>query len=184
MTEIRQGESQQELFGQFSEEEGSADRFAPPPKSQKPILLSTSIEQLILVGILSILALCLVFFLGLLRGRSLDTEGTRTVGTTLAVPAVPKETSRVALITPKVLENSAAAIDATRPYTLILVTYKKQVQAEREAAVLKNGGYPAYISAKGGYYVVAIGRYANGSEAKKDLKFFEKKYKGSYLIRR
>ena len=74
MTDIKQGETQKEFFGEFSGEPQRVERFPSIQKTQKPILLNTSAEQVLLAGIVLILALCFTFFLGVLRGRALQTE--------------------------------------------------------------------------------------------------------------
>src|SRR3989338_7078048 len=71
MTEINQEEMQQELFIEFADAAKKPERFIPQNKVNQPILLNTSVEQLILIGITMILVCCFVFFLGVLRGKSL-----------------------------------------------------------------------------------------------------------------
>src|ERR1041385_8424281 len=67
----KETQAQQELFSDFSAQPRAAERVPSIAKTQKPILISTTLEQLLLVGLISILVFCLVFFLGVLRGRSL-----------------------------------------------------------------------------------------------------------------
>lgn len=183
MAEIKE-ESQQELFREFSGEALRSERFPSIPKAQKPILLTTSTEQLILAGILLILSFCLVFFLGLLRGKAL-VQSPAVASAGLPPATVQAYRASAPAAAPKKTElPPASAVSAAKPYTIVLATYKKQAQAEREATALKRLNQPAFVTGSGEYFVVCVGHYANIAEAKKDLKFFGAKYKGAYLKRR
>lgn len=186
VTDFRQEECQKELFQEFSDEAKKTERFPALSKTQKPILISASLEQLIFWGILAILLLCFMFFLGVLRSKSLGgspVAAERSGGAVVhvQVPAPLKMTAPTASAKPA---DSPRAIDPAKPYTIVLVTYKKRTLAEKEAAGLKKSGQPAFVAASGDYFVVCIGQYANGGEAKKDLKIFDAKYKGCFLKRR
>ena len=188
MTERTQEESQQELFLEFSGESAKVERFPSIPKAQKPVLISTSAEQIILTGILSILALCLVFFLGVLRGRGLEqAKGLEPTTPRMATPAPEPRIKAPSAAAPRVLKQAEplkTPAELSKPYTIVLATYKKQSLAEREAELLKKAGQPAFVTGSGDYFVICVGHYANIGEAKKDLKYFGGKYKGCYLKRR
>ncbi len=186
MTELRQEESQKELFQEFSGETKKVDRFPTLPRTQKPILISTTAEQLIFCGILAILLLCFMFFLGVLRGKSLgrvQIPEVRSASLARSEPSVPLPTMPAASVAAKTPE-AGRATDPARPYTIVLVTYKKKALAEKEVAVLKKGGTPAFVASSGDYFVVCSGQYANIGEAKKDLRVFGGRYKGCFLKRR
>ena len=213
MTEIKQEETQQELFNQFSGELKKAERFPSISRPQKPILFSTSVEQIILVSILLILAGCFIFFLGIMRGKALASKDqiavsarpaplapqgdlkrvqpVRAVVTTqVTVKEVVATTPKVKLAAPAVLpakalaKPSPATLDLNKPYTIQLVTYKKKDLAEREVAGLRRNGFYSAIIASGDYYQVCVGQYAAKEEARKDLKVFGSKYKDCFLRRR
>lgn len=194
----RSQENQQELFREFAPEPQKPERIPGINKTHKPILFSTNIEQLILAGIVAILLACLVFFLGVLRGRSLRDLPARTltpqaaasIARPYAQPVSQAATRRAPgspSTTPSVQVPAAAAVmaaDPSKPYTIQLVTHKKKEYADHEASLLRRSGYPAIILQKGGYFVVCVGQYANKEEAKRDLKLFANKYKGCFLQRR
>ncbi len=190
MVETKQEETQQEFFKEFSGEAKRVERFVSLQRTQKPILLNTSIEQVILAGIVLILAACLVFFLGVVRGRHLSASEpvktlkvsplVRTPQTAVLARAVPANPERLPMKPPPV---SAAPQNLDKPYTIQLVTYKKKDLAEREMASLRRSGLSSMIIPSGDYYQVCAGRYSNKEEAKKDLQFFAAKYKGCYLRR-
>lgn len=188
MTDLRQGESQKELFQEFSGEAKKTERFPSLNKAQKPILISTYAEQLIFWGILAILLLCFMFFLGVIRGKSLGKPQVAAVKAESPSPSIPVQAQAPLKISgpsaPVKPADSLGAVDPVKPYTIVLVTYKKRTLAEKEAATLKKNGHPVFVTASGGYFVVSVGQYANRSEAKKDLRFFGVKYKGCFLKRR
>ena len=203
MSDLKPGETQHDLFGEVAPgQPKKSERFAPFHRTPKPILLSTSVEQIILTGILVILAGCLVFFLGVLRGRSL---GRVMVPPPLAAPmpapkpAVlvppvkkPEAARPVGVFRPapmptpavKIEPRPAPAADATKPYTLQLITYKKKDQAEGEAEELRRRGFQAFVAPSGAYYLVCSGQYGSKEEAVRDLQALGGKYKDCFLRRR
>lgn len=66
-------ENQQEFFPDFVKpSERKLEPRAPGMGSaQKPLLLTTTIEQILFVSIVGILVLCAVYFLGILRGKAI-----------------------------------------------------------------------------------------------------------------
>lgn len=180
MTEIKQEEIQQELFGEF----GSAGpkqkpRFPSLHKTQKPVLISTSIEQLLLTGILLILAACAVFFLGILRGKSLGSVVQVAPPSGVAARPVPVEGRK-----PSVQAPREPIRDLGKPYTMQLVTFKRQDLAEREVAELKKRGFYAFIIPSGDYYQVCAGQYVSKEDANRNLKLFSGRYKDCFIRRR
>src|SRR3989338_292738 len=182
MTDIKQSETQQDFFN-FSKPGKGPELPTYEPKFQKPILVTTSLEQIILVGILLILAACFVFFLGGLRGKAISGKAAEvpTVSSSVAGP------NAVAAVSPVLASNRpivavgnsvAAAVpqDAGKPYTIQLATYKRRDWAEKEGAALRRSGYFSLIVPNGNYFEVRAGQYANKEEAKKDLKFFASRY--------
>lgn len=178
MTEFKQGETQQEFFPGFSKAGKGAGRPVYESKLQKPILITTSIEQIILTGILLILVACFVFFLGVVRGKALGAgkqEALVVMDRSHVAPKIePVNVSRTTILVQ----------DPDKPYTIQLVTYKKQDLAEKEAANLRRSGYFSLIVPNGEFFEVRAGQYASKEEAKKDLKFFTSRYPGCYLRRR
>ena len=180
-------ETQQELFGEFSATPKKPERFPLISRTQKPILFSTNTEQLLMVGILFILALCGVFFLGVVRGKALlgqpITEAPVREQAAVTVPvravAAPAPAKQQAAPPPPL---PAAAV--SKPYTLGLVTHRKKELAEAEMNALRAQGFYSFIKADRDYFQVCVGQYASKDEAKRDLALFSSKYKDLYLRRR
>ncbi len=200
MIENRPPETQQELFREFSREPKKPERFPGIQKAHKPILVSTSVEHVLLGAILLILAGCFVFFLGVLRGKSLaGVSGVSAAPPVAQRPAGPlpvrMQTVRVAAPetasappavsqTPQPARATEARRDSGKPYTIQLVTYKKRDLAEKEVAALRRSGFYSAVIPSGDYYQVCVGQYAGMDDAKKDLKLFGSRYKDRFLRRR
>jgi hypothetical protein len=201
MTELKIGEKQQELFEEFSKEVIKPERFPSFHRPQKPILITTSVEQIVLASILFVLAGCLIFFIGVLRGKSLK-PSTAPLPAARVVASKPQQrlvsnpgnlsakTSVSTASSPVVTTKSAPAIaepqsnPPKKPYTIQLVTYKKQDLAEQEASALRKNGFYAIIIPSGDYYQVCVGQYGSKEEAQKDLALFGRKYKDCFLRRK
>ncbi len=190
-------ETQQELFTQFSSAPKRPERFPALAKTQKPILLSTTLEQLLMAGIILILLLCAVFFLGVLRGKSLkpgpvETPSVERASAPRTVPPPAPRRAAAAAVVPAapalpaatIPVRPASAVSADRPYTIQLVTYRKKEYAETELAAVRKMGFSGFVVQKGEYFLVYVGQYASKDEAKKDLAAFQGKYKDSFLTRR
>ena len=119
MSEIKAQESQEELFPEFSGEPKRAERFPTFQKTQKPILFTTNTEQLLLAAILLVLFGCLIFFLGVLRGHSINSHerAVRSVIPTQKISLVttPPRSAAPAAVT---LSAPSAAKPATLPAPL------------------------------------------------------------------
>ncbi len=188
-------ETQQELFPGFSGSPEKTERFPAIHKHSKPLLVTTSLEQLLLAAILIILFGCGTFFLGVLRGKTL---GGYSVAPSVRVvsPAIrpqitaPRPSASVgtrAVTAPAPPAGSPAAparVLITKPYMIQLASYKSAREAESQAQQIRKEGYLAGCSTSGAYTVLWAGQYGSKAEADKDLAFFRSKYKGAFLRRR
>ena len=184
----KQKETQHELFEEFSPAPKKAERFPSIAKTHKPILLSTTLEQLLMVSIMFILGLCGVFFLGVLRGKDLVVRLPQAP----AVSAPPPAAGRVSAPPAPSAQPSTVGIPgvthltpaAEKPYTIQLVTHRKKEFAEAEMAVVRRMGYVSFIIPSGEYFQVCAGQYATKEAAKKDLTVFLTRYKDCFLRHR
>lgn len=175
-------ESQPDLFQDFSAAAKKPERFPAIAKTQKPILISTTLEQLLTLSVVVILGLCGIFFLGVLRGKALNKPAAPA-----PAPAVSQRTLPVpptAAPAPAVPKPAILASISQKPYTIQLVTHRKKEFAEAEMAALRKMGLVTFLIPSGGYFQVCVGQYASKEEAKKDLLRFSARYKDSYLRRR
>lgn len=186
MNDPKQKETQQELFEEFSAEVKKPERFPHMARTQKPMLVSTNTEQLLMAGILSILVLCGVFFLGVIRGKALSRPILAPVSKELEPP--PAEPARKIISKPATgappAEPAQPPPTLSRPYTIQLVTHRKKEFAESEMNALRTQGVYSFIIPSGEYFQVCAGQYASKEEAKKDLARFAAKFKDCFLRRR
>lgn len=197
-------EWQQELFGEF-EPSGpkQPERIPALSKNQKPIFLSTTIEQVLLAGIIAILVLCAIFFLGVLRGKSIRAEASRAstaaqsvaaaapVRSAVAQPARIDQGTRSTLTAPaiKPTPNPDRLVEKTAgpqpgSYTIQVVTYRNKDLAESEAKAIRKLGLSSFVVPNGAYYEVYAGEYTTKEAAKKGLPALASRYKGSFVRRR
>lgn len=180
MTDDKSQEAQQELFQQFSSVPNRAERFPALAKSQKPLLINTTLEQILLAGILLILLLCGIFFLGVLRGKSLKPFTASTQPRMVSPGNTPPVQRPMVSAAPT---TTLAALPG-KPYTIQLVTYRKKEYADTEVNAVRKMGFASFMLQKGDYFQVYAGQYGSRDEAKKDLALFQSKYKDSFLTRR
>lgn len=205
MEENRPKETQSELFPeQFSSGGVSrGERFPGIVRPQKQILLATNTEHLLMAGILGILVLCGVFFLGVVRGKALTggiveaPVSTGEPGPVAAPEPVPVRAPAQPAIaqartnvqpaprpTPTRAAQPAAEPAASKPYTIQIVTHRKKELADAEMNGLRAQGFYSFIIKSGEYYQVCAGQYGSKEEAKADLARFQSKFKDSFLRRR
>ena len=201
MEEQKSKETQPDLFGEPAPAARRTDRFQPALRAQKPILFSTNTEQLLMGGILLILALCGVFFLGVIRGKAIAASGasfSQAVSGPAVMVAAPPQPVRTAVVqsnaiqiaqTPPAVRPAVQAPkqplpNASKPYTIQIVTHRKKELAEAEMNGLREQGLYSFLIPSQGYFQVCAGQYASKDEAKKDLARFQAKFKDSFLRRR
>ncbi len=196
MPPINTQKQQQELFDEFVVVKktrgrffGVLNKFNKPLFPQHRLNISVSYEVLIIALIGAVLAVSVVFSLGVERGRGLSgkdiaieepvmPETVEPVSVQVAeapepvVPAVP-----VAVETPKPAAGSSS-------YTIQVASYKAKDMADKELSRLKSAGYSAEVIKKGSYYILCVGSFENKSSANKTLAEMKKKYKGCYTRKR
>ncbi len=194
-------EKQQELFEEFSPSTAKrVERIPVLAKSNNPILITTTTEQLLLVGIVGILVLCSIFFLGVLRGKALRSgimgESVSVVSRAplsaavvappvSATPSTPRSVTVSSGAPRTVTQPTALSVPvASKPYTIQLVTHRGKVMAENEVLGLQKAGHISFIIPSGEYYQVCVGQYFSKEDAKNHLRLFTGRFKDSFVRRR
>ena len=180
-------ETQQELFEEFSPAPKKTERFPSIAKTHKPILFSTTLEQLLMASIVFVLGLCGVFFLGVLRGKALRIPVPAAVMTPRVQPvpaALPPPVAPARPVAAPAVTTAPVATAAEKPYTIQLVTHRKKEFAETEVASVRKLGYVSFIIPSGEYFQVCAGQYGTKDAAKKDLALFQTRYKDCFLRHR
>lgn len=193
-------ENQPDLFSQPLPEKQRSEPLQELRRSPQPILLHTTLEQIIFYAIVFVLYSCAIFFFGVLRGKALVGPATsiappvssarqvdRPTSAPAGVPIAPQRASGTAVPDQPVRVATQAITttsDPTKPYTIQLLSHRKKDYADRDAAALRRTGVVTFVSRKGDYYIVCAGQYSTSDEAASDLRYFRQKYKDCFLRRK
>ncbi|MCG3175966.1 MAG: hypothetical protein MOGMAGMI_00904 [Candidatus Omnitrophica bacterium] len=185
-------ENQPDLFSQPIPDKKRSEPLQELRRSPQPILLHTTLEQIVFYAIVFVLYSCGVFFFGVLRGKSIDTApAPQSLGRSPAVQrpqpvqtqtvAVDPATAPAAPVPPAVRSQTP---DPAKPYTIQLLSHRRKDYADRDASAIRRGGMPTFVMRKGDYYIVCAGQYASSDEATGDLRMFRQKYRDCFLRRK
>ena len=185
---------QKELFKEFSEKPGKPlSRLAgilPRPDFEGKIAITLTLEKIVFISIGIIMAMIVVFALGVENGRRRSAARISPAGrpqaAQVAMPAQrDMQQSQVktgsalrpaAAMTPvtqgpsqKGFLNTSAvatpkpdpATDISRPYTILAATFSKKETAQATAAFLKKEGLNPFVTYSEPYYRVCVGAYAD-----------------------
>lgn len=193
-------ENQPDLFSQPLPEKQRSEPLRELRRSPQPILLHTTLEQIIFYAIVFVLYSCAVFFFGVLRGKSLEGPGAGVYSAVrtappAARPAVAPQREQTPAVqraapvasdpTPRAVTYATAMTsDPSKPYTIQLLSHRKKDYADRDAGMLRQAGVQTFVSRKGNYYIVCAGQYASSDEAAADLRYFRQKFKDCFLRRK
>ncbi len=195
MPPINTQKQQQELFDEFVVVKktrgrffGVLNKFNKPLFPQHRLNISVSYEVLIIVLIGAVLAVSVVFSLGVERGRNLS--GKDIAIEEVAVPAAIEPVSvQVAEAPEPAVQTAPVTVEppkpaADKPYTIQVASYKVRDMADKELSRLKSAGYSAEVIKKGNYFILCVGSFESKDSAKKVLSEMQKKYKGCYTRKR
>jgi cell division septation protein DedD len=199
-------EGQKELFDDFE-----------PPKRTFPKLgrlfqkgdfaVTLNSEKLIFLSIAMVMAMVIVFALGVEKGREerLATkamEASAKAAVTQPKPATQVKTAINVLpkniavapamparpVTPaaKAAEpvRMPATLDSGKPYTIVAVTFRRKDTALSKAERLKREGLAAFVKESEEFFVVCVGAYASKDAAKSCLSKVKKYYGDAYITLR
>jgi cell division septation protein DedD len=75
-----------------------------------------------------------------------------------------------------------ATLSTTGKYSIVLGSFKSKQNADDLYAHWKAAGYPAFLTTKGAWFKVSIGKYPSIEEAKKEAEKMRDSFKDGYLI--
>ena len=195
-------ESQKELFEEFKKEKGKIERIADTiARKRKKTYLSFSLENLVFILIVFMLALIVAFALGVERGKKIGQDIEPVVLESVYVSGEYDTVSSEGYLKPPELGIEAPlpetfelplepsvpekkeALPKERLYTIQVISYKQKDLAEKEVRKLSAGKVEAFVIPSGNWYQVCAGRYRNTDEAKKELLALAKEYNGSFVRR-
>ena len=161
-------ENQPDLFSQPLPEKQRSEPLQELRRSPQPILLHTTLEQVIFYAIVFVLYSCAIFFFGVLRGKALDGAVASVAAPVSASRSIERPVAAVAARAPITVSRTAVnntasptvaavtpavsmASDPTKPYTIQLLSHRKKDLADRDAAALRRTGVATFVSRKGDY---------------------------------
>lgn len=147
-------EHQKELFGEY-EDERPHFRAAHGLLARRPSI-SVPLERIIFTGIGVLMALVIVYALGVERGKALSKREAR-------LGSVRKA-------------QAPAEAAGSRPYTVFLTVFRERRSADAEAEKLKREGYAPFLTTQGEYLRLYAGRFASLEDALKAHNALKAKY--------
>ena len=182
-------EYQKELFEEYKQERGKFEKIVDKINiKRKKLYLHAPLENVVFAVIIIIMCVIVAFALGVERGKRLISESDREeIEVSIPVQSVPQiELSPIEVGKPKKEEPAKApsvtkVTNATKRYTIQVISYKQRNLAEAEKNKLLNNNVNAYIIPSGNWYQVCAGGYDTIEKAKAALIKIEKKYKGSFI---
>lgn len=200
---------QKELF----EFEGSKKSFSrltdmlPKADLEGRVAITLTLEKIVFISIGIIMAMVIVYALGVESGKSRVIPGPKAGGFVARPPVARGLQNRAAaVIAPKNILNTApiaqtaysaaparqmpvkqarteAASQGAKPFAILASTFGKRENAQTAAAILTKQGFNVTITYSEPYYRVCVGAYAdkNGAEVQKDLARVRRIYKDAML---
>ena len=199
---------QKELFEEFDKKPKKAFpglKILPKADFEGKVIITISLEKAVFVSIGIILAMVIVFALGVERGRITASEpdmdnvtiahqvqaSPKIEATALAQPApsqvahvlknaapVPNTASNAVSVAGEKNENEDHSV---QPYTIIAMTFKERETAVQAVNWLKKEGFQAYQKQDGQFFPVCVGPYANKNSAQSELVKVKRFCKDAYI---
>jgi hypothetical protein len=197
---MEEGKDQKGLF-EFEEPKKPFPKLTnilPKPDLEGRVAITLTLEKMVFISIGIIMAMVIVFALGVESGKSRRAavrtqpprqsappqknaaQGTRGAAPIPAVQAPP--------VTQKGFFNTAPVVpsakaEAPKPYTIVAATFSKKETAQAAAAFLNKEGFGASIAYSEPYYRVCVGAYADmyGTQVQKDLVRIRRIYKDAFI---
>ncbi len=178
--EIPQGE----LFSEFEIKGPKRPRYALKRDLLfgRRVILNLSYENITFFLILFIMLLVTFFAFGVEKGK-------RTARTELAPDFTLRMKQPTAHPEPVATEIPLVSEDAGgekpdsggTPYTIQVISFKSQKNADREITRLQNQGFEAFVIQSGEWRQICVGRYKDREDAASDIEILQKRYPGAYL---
>jgi len=195
---------QKELF-EFEQPKRSFSRLAdmlPKADLEGRVAITISLEKMVFISIGIMMALVIVYALGVESGKSRSDAPDVQAAKPLSLPQAQQ--NRTATIAAKNILNTAPIVPAvksaapvrqifqdqtktavigkaSKPFTILAGTFTKRDNAETARAILARQGLNAAVTYSQFYYRVCVGAYANGAEAQRDLDRVKGIYKDAMI---
>jgi hypothetical protein len=179
---------QKELF-EFEEPKKPFSKLTnllPKRDFEGRVALSLTLEKIVFIFIGIVMAMVLVFALGVENGKSRG-DRVKIVNVPQTAPkagpkAGPQQSDSGAAAKPRPLQSDSGVV-AAKPYTIVAATFSKKETAQAAAAFLTKEGFSASVVLSDPYYRVCVGSYADmyGTQVQKDLAKVKRIYKDAFV---
>ncbi|MFT5206538.1 MAG: cell division septation protein DedD [Candidatus Omnitrophota bacterium] len=169
-------------------QEANKDSLRDLLQSRNGLVFELTLEAATAIVITTIIALIIVFYLGVQRGKAVRTNEIRQ-----KITQIKQKSSKVTKINknitfidalPGIAPTSKAKVIekiAQTPYTIQVVTYRSEVRALKEVSNLQKKGYTAALINQGKLYVICVGRFENRTGANTVMQALKKRYPDCFL---
>lgn len=165
---------QKELF-EFEEKKRPAPKLANIfPKDDFAITLS--IERLIFVTIGLILAMVVIFALGVEKGRSLRLNAVAAK----KITGSPAMTQRLVVKQP-IVKKAVTGPAVNKPFMVVIAALLNKENAQAQVAALRSKGFDAYCYQSDKYFLICVGTFPNKESAQATLNSVKRIYKEAYI---
>ena len=172
---------QKELFEDFvNQEKKSHPRDFLRKKSK--LAINLCFEHLIFVFIGFVIALAVVFSIGVEKGKSISSVSARQTGTRKDIEEINHTEFEQVVIKQQDGTQEIAAqvkpVDTAAPFefTVQVASYAKEETAKVHAERLKAQGNDAFVLKKGDYYIICVGKFTDKQSVDTQMKKLRKSY--------
>ena len=185
---------QKELF-EFKEEKrpfAGIGRIFP----KDAIGITLSLERMRFISIGLVLAMVVVYAIGVERGKSISVKAPsapafqpapkpmaisqKPIASGAAVKPAERPKTPVSLpAQPKVLTNAVHAAD--KPYTIVAATFSGKTTASAAVERLQKDGFDAYLYQSDPYFQVCVGVFSDRAAGQATLNRIKQRYKDAYF---
>lgn len=181
---------QKELF-EFDPPKKTAAKFGNIFQRTDFVIVLTP-EKMVFAAIGIIMLMVIFFALGVEKGKATVYPAAATPRMALkniaVSPVIPERKAVVTAtnITPKISPPPApkmaqAALDKSKPYTIVAAAFSREDFALKEAGKLKAIGLEAFVYYGGSYYLACIGSFQDKVSAQKILNKIKRMHKDAYI---
>jgi len=170
-------EKQKELFEEFSKPAKKPFFFKSNNRylQDNVFVWQVSPEKIVFLTIGVILLAVITFCLGVERGKQLRDRFQPPSSTGQAVGTGSSENSyRVGTSPVGVSESVPTALQ--KKYTIMVASYIKKDDAQKDAVRLKKAGFPVYVTPSGRFFVIKVGDFNDRQQADAALSALKKNY--------
>jgi hypothetical protein len=186
-------EKQKELFEEFSKPAKKPFFFKGSNRylQNNVFIWQVSSEKIVFLIIGVIILAVITFCLGVEHGKRLrdSFQPDNNLPRKLSRPISSSSTSRPASSssTGRVPTDTRSSVKEPVPtapqkkYTIMVASYIKKDDAQKDAVRLKKAGFPVYITPSGRFFVIKVGDFNDRAQADAALATLKKKYKDVYI---